>query len=42
MVAWQATLKRKKFTTNMRHRSIKVLGVAFNRQKRQKPVFVQK
>ena len=31
LVAWQATLKRKKFTTNMRHRSIKVLGVALNR-----------
>ncbi len=31
LLAWQATLKRKKFTANMRHRSIKVLNVALNR-----------
>ena len=31
LIAWQATLKRKKFTANMRHRSIKVLSVALNK-----------
>ncbi len=31
LVEWQATLKRKKFTANMRHRSIKVLSVALNK-----------
>ena len=30
LVAWQATLKRKTCTANMRHRSIKVLNVALN------------
>ena len=31
LVAWQATLKKKKFTANMRHRSIKVLGAALTK-----------
>jgi integrase len=31
LVAWQGTLKKKGFTPNMRHRSIKVLSVALNK-----------
>ena len=31
LLAWQATLKKRKFTANMRHRSIKVLGIALNK-----------